>query len=282
MNIGIIGYGVVGKAIEYGFKDKVKILISDPAHEDVSVGVEYLANNSDFIFVGVPSPMIIETGKIDTSIMDGVMDEISKCDYTGIVVIKTTMIPSRLDYYAKTYPSLRICMSPEYLTDANPIRDFIEGPMIVVGSNNEDDAQSVLDLFKDYSMCKTEKYFKCDLISAGILKYMENCFLALKVTFMNQMYDILNLSDSNTSWDELAEIFHGDPRMGNSHYKVPGPDGDRYWGGKCFVKDVNAMINYTCDELDYDFNLMELAWELNLKGRKDKDWLKIPGATTNK
>jgi hypothetical protein len=50
----------------------------------------------------------------------------------------------------------------------------------------------------------------------------------------------------------------------------------------CFPKDINAMINYADDELDYDFDLMKKAWEINLRIRKDIDWLKIPGATTNK
>jgi len=242
-----------------------------------------MTEESDFIFIGVPTPMnMSDNGKIDTTIIDSVVDQIASFDYKGIVISKSTVIPSHLDYMSKKYPDLRLCMSPEYLIDANPIEAFIEEPMIVVGSNREEDAQSVLDLFRDYSICKATQFFKCDLISAGVLKYMENCFLALKVTFMNQMYDIHQLSGSADSWDDLVRIFHGDPRMGNSHGKVPGPDGDRWWGGKCFIKDINAMINYARDELDYDFSLMDKAWNINLKNRKNKDWLKIPGATTNK
>ena len=49
----------------------------------------------------------------------------------------------------------------------------------------------------------------------------------------------------------------------------------------CFPKDVNAMINYA-DELGFDFSIMKKAWDINIEGRKDIDWLKIPGATTNK
>ena len=283
MKIGIIGYGVVGRAIEYGFKDKAEILILDPAYKDISVSMEQMTKESDFIFIGVPTPMNInDNGKIDTTIIDSVIDDIASYDYEGVVISKSTVTPSQLNNMAKRHPSLRLCMSPEYLIDANPIEAFIEEPMIVVGSNREEDAQSVLDLFKEYSICKATQFFKCDLISAGILKYMENCFLALKVTFMNQMHSIHQLSGSTDSWDDLVEIFHGDPRMGNSHGKVPGPDGDYGWGGKCFVKDVNAMTNYTCDELGYDFDLMKKAWEINMRIRTNKDWLKIPGATINK
>ena len=449
MKIGIVGYGVVGKAIEYGFKNSAEILILDPAYKNMSVSMEQMTKEADFIFVGVPTPMNMkDNGKIDTTIIDSVMDLIASFNYNGVVISKSTVIPSHLAYWAKKYSDLRLCMSPEYLIDANPLEAFIEEPMIVVGSNREEDAQSVLDLFKEYSICKATKFFKCDLISSGVLKYMENCYLALKVTFMNQMYDIHQSSGSTDSWDTLSEIFHGDPRMGNSHGKVPGPDGDRGWGGKCvlpdakakiqtmiideydqpesyeeevsienlskfiedkgngysniysiescdanlenaewkeikvvterdideeiivfetnsgefsctlehlmpvlrdskkiivkakkiketdlffiindvtmqinkitkrrykgkvynleltsdsekddlfwieqktgivthncFPKDINAMINYAADELDYDFDLMKKAWEINLRIRKDIDWLKIPGATTNK
>jgi len=279
VKIGIVGYGVVGKAIEYGFKDNAEILISDPAYKDISVSMEEMANDCEFIFVGVPTPMNLNGGKIDTSIMDSVIEEIASFDYKGVVIIKSTVVPSHLKYYAETYTNLSICMSPEYLVEANPIEAFIEEPMIVVGGV---DAQKVLDLFKDYSICKAKNLFKCDLISAGLLKYMCNCFLSLKVMFMNQMHSIHELSGSSDLWDDVVEIFHGDPRMGNSHGKVPGPDGDYGIGGKCFPKDINAMINYAADELDYDFDLMKKVWEINLRIRKDIDWLKIPGATTNK
>jgi len=283
MKIGIIGYGVVGRAIEYGFKDNADVLILDPAYPDVSVTMEQMTKEAEFIFVGVPTPMNVDdNGKIDTTIVDSVIDQIASFNYEGIVISKSTVTPSQLNNMVERHPSLRLCMSPEYLIDANPIEAFIEEPMIVVGSNREEDAQSVLDLFKNYSICKATQFFKCDLISAGILKYMENCFLALKVTFMNQMFEIHKASGSNDSWDSLVEIFHGDPRMGNSHGKVPGPDGDYGYGGKCFPKDVNAMINYTYDELGFDFDLMKKVWEINLRIRKDIDWLKTPGATTNK
>ena len=108
MKIGIIGYGVVGKAIEYGFKDNADILISDPAYTDISVSIEQLTNECDFIFIGVPTPMnIANNGKIDTSIIDSVIDQIASLDYKGIVISKSTVIPSHLKHYANIYPSLQ-------------------------------------------------------------------------------------------------------------------------------------------------------------------------------
>ena len=128
MKIGIIGYGVVGRAIEYGFKDNAEILISDPAYTDICISMEQITNESDFIFIGVPTPMNLNDGKIDTTIIDSVIDDIASYNYNGVVISKSTVIPSHLAYWAKKYPDLHLCMSPEYLIDANPIEAFIEEP----------------------------------------------------------------------------------------------------------------------------------------------------------
>jgi UDP-glucose 6-dehydrogenase len=121
----------------------------------------------------------------------------------------------------------------------------------------------------------------CDAIGAAVLKYMENCFLAMKVTFMNQFYDIVQASGTSDTWEHLAEIYHYDTRAGNSHYHVPGPDGDRGYGGKCFAKDVNAMIYYA-ESLGCNIDLMKKVWELNMKYRKNFDWANIKGAVSDK
>ena len=156
----------------------------------------------------------------------------------------------------------------------------VDYPLVIGGKPR--DTQALVDLFDQHSRCrKPYPIGQCDLIAAGVLKYMENAYLALKVTFMNQMYDVLKASGSHDEWNHVAEIFHLDPRMGTSHYQVPGPDGDRGWGGKCFPKDINALIHY-CRRIGVDCDLMEKAWEINKRLRKDWDWAKIPGAVSAK
>jgi UDP-glucose 6-dehydrogenase len=81
---------------------------------------------------------------------------------------------------------------------------------------------------------------------------MENCYLAMKVIFMNQFYEILKRSGSKSSWEEVAEIFHYDSRMGNSHYNVPGPDGDFGFGGKCVLGSAKVCVINRQDANDID------------------------------
>lgn len=283
--IGIIGYGFVGKAVEHGFVHRCQIAISDPAYpQHRHATPAELARTCDFLFVCVPTPMTcIEGGDIDTAIIDAVMAEVAGAATaeTPVVCVKSTVTPEVLKRWAETWPHLRLTMSPEYLTERNYLEDFIHMRSLVIGGKPRD-TQALVDLFDQHSRCrKPYPIGQCDLIAAGVLKYMENAYLALKVTFMNQMYDVLKASGSRDEWNYVAEIFHLDPRMGTSHYQVPGPDGDRGWGGKCFPKDINALIHY-CRRIGVDCDLMEKAWEINKRLRKDWDWAKIPGAVSAK
>jgi len=278
MVIGVIGYGVVGRAVWKAFVNKTTILINDVEMPEKSSHIKTLCEQCSFIFICVPTPMSTKTGNIDTRIVDKILETISKQPGNPVVILKSTVIPSQLKYYQETYPDLRLVMSPEYLTDANPEEDFINAELLVLGGKDKD-IDEVEMLFKNYSDCRPCPVGKCDLIGAGVLKYMENCFLAMKVTFMNQFFDVLQQSGSKTTWNEIAQIFQLDSRMGHSHYMVPGPDGDRGWGGKCLPKDLNAILNES-KKLGYNLDLIEKIIEFNATIRKDKDWLRIKGATS--
>ncbi len=280
MSIGIIGYGVVGKAIEFGFPG-CDVLISDPnpKYADRAVGVDDLAEQCEFIFVAVPTPMTDVTGgKADTRIIDGVIGTLS-CYEEPIVIIKSAVEVATAIKYRDKYPDMHLVVSPEYLTDASSMRDFLFEELLILGGDIAD-TKRVEQLFAERSMCRYPRPVgHCDIVGAALIKYMENSFLALKVTFMNQFYDLAKALGVKTSWHELMRYFHYDSRMGNSHFDVPGPDGDRGWGGKCLPKDVNAII-HTAQELGVDLSLMEKAWEANLKIRKNIDWANIEGAVS--
>jgi len=296
MDIGIIGYGTVGKAVEYGFKDGCNIFIYDPAYPSNKTyypdsdgpdpkflsSIAQVVLNSDFIFVCVPTPMKdINGGPFDSNIIDNVMDEIDEAYkqskiseirgyYGPVVIIESAVIPSKIKEYILKYPIMHLVVSPEYLTENEPFKGFVE-PLCRILGGDKYDTKAVQRLFDGYSICKPCKVGFCDAIAASVMKYMENSFLALKVTFMNQFYDILKASGSETDWEHFATIFHYDSRMGNSHYHVPGPDGDRAFGGKCFAKDVNAIC-YDADNMKCDLSIMKEAWKYNLKIRKKINW----------
>ena len=107
-----------------------------------------------------------------------------------------------------------------------------------------------------------------------MVKYFTNCFLATKVTFANQMYEICTAS--NIDYDKVCEYALYDNRIGKSHLAVPGPDGDRGFGGHCFPKDLAAMISFG-QANGKNCNLL-LAIDLaNESYRSNKDWEAMKG-----
>ena len=121
---------------------------------------------------------------------------------------------------------------------------------------------------------KTVSIIKTDYESAELVKYMTNTFFATKVSFLNDMKLLCDKVDGN--WDDVLEGFVRDGRVGHSHLSVPGPDGKLGFGGSCFPKDIQAIINLGND-LDLDMSVLKGAWKTNLKVRPNKDWEQLKG-----
>jgi UDPglucose 6-dehydrogenase len=110
--------------------------------------------------------------------------------------------------------------------------------------------------------------------TAEMVKYFINCFLATKVTFANQMYQIC--LDNNLDYDKVCEYALHDERIGKSHLAVPGPDGDLGFGGHCFPKDLAAIISFG-KIYDGDTTFLESVREYNDKCRRIRDWELMKG-----
>ena len=107
-----------------------------------------------------------------------------------------------------------------------------------------------------------------------MIKYMNNCFFATKVSFMNEMYQIAEKIDAN--WDEAVSGFVSDGRIGHTHLGVPGHDGKFGFGGSCFPKDVQAMINFG-ETIGVDMEVLSAVWRKNLEVRPEEDWKELKG-----
>ena len=277
MKIGIIGNGFVGSAVLHGFILHTEdIMIYDKDHKRSTHSMKDLVSNSSVIFVCVPTPMF-ESGECDLSIVESVVAEMSIYDSIGskVIIIKSTVVPGTVENLAKKYPKMNFVFNPEFLTERKARLDFINTSRIVLGSNKQeplDIVESVYRLRFPYT-----SIIKTDFGTAQLIKYMANCFFATKVSFMNEMYQVCEAIDGD--WEKAVEGFIADGRIGNSHIDVPGHDGDFGYGGKCFPKDINAMIKRT-EELGINPRVMKASWEKNKEVRKDLDWFDIPGAVS--
>jgi UDPglucose 6-dehydrogenase len=278
--IGVIGNGFVGSAIVAGFLLHVdEILVYDTDKSLCTHTLKETINGADVIFVCVPTPMLTETGgRIDLKIMDSVFEAIDKLNKrkNNIFVIKSTVVPGTTEKYQKLYPNLRIVFSPEFLTERAARLDFINASRIVIGGK-EEDVNVVESLFK--LRFPHKRMVKTDTGTAQLIKYMANCFFAVKISFMNEMKQICDALELD--WQDASEGFITDGRIGNSHLDVPGHDNQLGFGGKCFPKDLNAMI-YKMEEAGVTPTVLKAAWDKNLEVRKFFDWAEIQGAVTNK
>lgn len=283
MNIGIIGNGFVGSAIMHGFvlhADDIMIYDKDPKRSTHGLGE--LALHCDVVFVCVPTPMY-ESGECDLSIVESVVDEFMGFLFRRkeqVVVIKSTVVPGTTEKLAEKYsenPWVRFVFNPEFLTERKARLDFINTSRIILGGDSTNALDKVEELYR--IRFPHTRIIKTDFQTAQLIKYMNNCFFATKVSFMNEMKQICDAIDGD--WDLAIEGFITDGRVGNSHIDVPGHDGDMGFGGKCFPKDINAMIK-KAEELGINPTVMKGAWIKNKEVRKNLDWYDIPGAVSKK
>lgn len=247
--IGIIGYGMVGKAVEYGFNRTSKI-ISDPEYNTNSVK-DVCEANPDAIFVCVPTP----TDDSDYGILKGVLLEIATTNYKGIVVVKSTILPHHLVGFDVLY-------NPEFLSRATSFEDFVNPPFVLIGGDINK-ASRLADIYRTYSRVNMDCVKFTDIATASIAKYAMNSFYATKVTFMNAMYDVAQQTGANFA--EMIDILEAQPWMGTHHFQVPGPDGQRGFGGPCLPKDTQAIVN------KYNVELLATVLKLNETYRKGND-----------
>ena len=263
MKLGIIGKGFVGSAVSNGFNDDVEQFVVDPLHSNNSI--EGLVEFDPIItFVCVPTP-VSEDGSCDVSIARSVLQELNERQYKGVVVIKSTIVPDYLHEFKKAY-ALRIVYNPEFLTEANANQDFINPKMQVLGGRWKD-CEVVEKAYLRNSKVKVVPTFKTDLTTASLLKYTINSFLATKVMFFNDLYKLHQSSSSMASWEQFIDMLTRDPRMGDSHMQVPGPDGKFGFGGHCFPKDTEAMLKYANDK-NIKLNILKKSVETNNKLRE--------------
>jgi UDPglucose 6-dehydrogenase len=277
--IGIIGNGFVGSAVVSGFTNYANIYVYDSLKEKSINTIEELLTNSDFVFVCVPTPMDIETGIFDSSILEQAFEQINAFENkkeNQIYIIKSTTIPGVVEGLVEKYPNLKIVFSPEFLTERSANLDFINAARIIFGGKPED-VERVTQFFM--VRFPYTKYIKTDITTSQFIKYMANCFFAVKVSFMNEMKQISDKLDVN--WNDCMHGFITDGRIGNSHLDVPGHDGNHGFGGKCFPKDINAFINLM-KKHNINPTILSAAWEKNLEVREVHDWLNIKGAVSNK
>ena len=277
--IGIIGNGFVGSSVSFGFSpqtgcDGVDIKIYDKDESKATHTMSEVVNDSDVIFVSVPTPSN-KDGSINLDILYDVFNDIEECREEGsepVLLLRSTVTPGTTRKLQIGFHNLRIVFNPEFLTERSAKLDFINQSRFVLGGN-EEDTTIVADLYK-WRFGQHIPVIKTDYETAELIKYMNNTFFATKVSFMNEMK--LVSDEVGANWEHCVEGFSLDGRVGHSHLNVPGPDGKMGYGGSCFPKDIQAMINFM-NRMGVSPNVLEGSWKTNLEVRPEEDWKELKG-----
>lgn len=258
--IGIIGNGFVGNAVYQNLKDKVSCKVFDIDQNKSLSNLDEVLKQK-FIFVCLPTPMK-STGECDLSILDDFFNNISNT-VEGIFVIKSTVPIGTTKKYASRY---KVIHNPEFLTARNAVEDFKNSERNVIGGDPElcnKFAEFFEEVFPDIPTVITTSD------ESEAIKYFANSFLAMKVAYFNKMYDLCQAVGMN--YETVCSGVTSDSRIGTSHTRVPGIDNDRGFGGTCFPKDLNSLINQM-EAHGIDAGMLKSVWSYNQQIRTVIDW----------
>ncbi|MGD9892324.1 MAG: hypothetical protein AB7R89_19610 [Dehalococcoidia bacterium] len=225
--VAIVGYGAVGRSLATLFPDAA---VYDPP---LGLGRRDEVNRCRFAFVCVPTPATA-SGDCDTA----AVEEAAGWIESEYIVIRSTVPPGTTNRLAGRLGK-RIIFQPEYgpgETPDHPYRDPHALSWIILGGPRAWTVP-VCDLYKTVFNAELAIH-QTDAVTAELVKYMENAFLATKVAFCNEFYDLA--ARDGVDYNELRELWLLDPRIGRSHTWVH--PGDRGFGGKCLPKDLQAIV----------------------------------------
>ena len=256
MKVAIVGYGFVGKALRNGLKENVDCIEIDPKL-NTNINDLFL-HKPEIVFICLPTPMS-DDGSQNIDVIKKTINEIDSNDQKPLIVIKSTILPKYVKEICEDVKN--IIINPEFLRERSADEDFINSDIIVFGGNNKD-CEIISNFYINYTKCVSNDHTFTDHISASLIKYTINSFLALKVIFFNQINSVFNHLCSQNDWKSFKNAVSKDKRMGDSHMDVPGPDGRYGYGGPCFPKDVSALIEYS-KEIGFELSLLKKANNIN-------------------
>ena len=244
MTVAIIGHGVVGRSVHALFPDA---RIYDPR-----LGTGDEVDNSDIAFVCVPTPMAPD-GSCDTSIVERVIEQ----HQPKLFVLRSTVPPGTSMQLVMRWHK-PVVFQPEFLgmTPGHAYQGDRDVPYVILGGARRH-TDTVADLYRTVLAPETQ-FHHTDWATAELVKYAVNTFLAAKVEFANELYDIC--SELGTDFETVRNLWLLDPRIGRSHTGVNRQD--RGFGGACFPKDISALVKWA-ELYRLDLPLIRAAMETN-------------------
>lgn len=250
--IAIAGYGFVGKAYYEVFKNHHNLEIIDPAYKPKRI---YEIEELEAVICCVGTPQG-DDGSCDGTSVFQVLDDTP--DHIP-VLIKSTISIDVWYQIQERYPNKKVAFSPEFLRAATATTDLENSTMFILSGNGVDFWRRFYK--RRFSQKKVHLY---SVEEAILIKYFRNSYLATKVSFFNQVYDLCE--KYNVNFDCVRQGVGDDDRIGHSHSFVD-PDHGRGWNGMCFPKDTAALLEMAKNK-NVNLSLIQETVEYNRKIRK--------------
>lgn len=249
IGLASLGHTVVGYDIDASKVDMLnesKLPIHEPGLDEIlnqvrksghlvaTSDLSAAVSDAEFIFTCVPTPQD-EDGSADVSYVISASLAMKDLLQTGAILITKSTVPvgsAQMVEAAIDRSDVHVASNPEFLREGAAVYDFENPDRIVVGARTPEVAQKVMDL---YSKVDCPKVITSQP-AAELIKYASNSFLAIKLSFVNDVAALSELAGANP-----RDVMHGmglDTRIGN-RFLEPGPG----WGGSCFPKDTKALVS---------------------------------------
>lgn len=264
-NIGFIGQGFIGKHMADDFAAR--------GYEPVRYALEpeYVGNRAaitecDLVFVAVPTPTT--PAGFDDSILRAALREPAA---GTVVVIKSTILPGHTKLLQADFPELTLLHSPEFLREKHAAIDTASPLRTIIGCPEDTAKYKEAAVAVQVVLPPSKHTLVCDSTEAELIKYGGNCFLAMKVVYMNMLYDMAQ--SLGVDYDSVAGTMAKDPRIGDSHMNVLDSSGHvgavvgRGAGGHCFPKDL-AALRESYEDLVQNQTGVDLLRTLEAKNNK--------------
>lgn len=226
------------------------------------------------IFLALPTPPG-KDGSADLQYVLNVAESLAKIITTYTVIVNKSTVP--VGTAEKVHNVLAqqlstdlfdVVSNPEFLREGVAVDDFLKPDRVVIGTSSEKARKVMDELYQPYVRQGNPIYFM-DERSSEMTKYAANSYLAMRISFMNEMANLCEKTGANVDWVRIG--MGADSRIGK-RFLFPGIG----YGGSCFPKDVQAL-GYTALEMDYDFKLVNTVMEVNalqklVLGRKIKNY----------
>jgi UDPglucose 6-dehydrogenase len=232
--------GFVGSAMKKSFEQKNCIIIAHDKYKEHTDSFDDCLQ-TPIAFLALPTVYNEITCEYDKSCIIDVCTKLADNNYSGLVVIKSTVEPTTTLQLFSQFPTLRFIHNPEFLTAATAYEDFHNQSHIVLGLGPTlmpKDVSIIVDFYTQ--LYPSAEISICDSTESESMKSFVNCFYAVKIQFFNELYLLCQKTDCD--YNVVKNLMLKNNWINPMHTQVPGVDKQLSYGGYCFPKDTNALL----------------------------------------